>query len=115
MIFQKKRRLNQIDPEKKALYRKLYLSGKTLEHIALIASDLEPEEGVVVSESKVYYHLQPLSPNDKARHTKRMAEEKRYLFHSAQDRRDRRERLEQFDIICFLLALGALMLGALFL
>ena len=64
MTFEPKhgRRYNEIDPEKKSMYKKLYLSGLTIGEIGKTLGGI----GVRTT----YHHLQPLTPDEKAQHIK---------------------------------------------
>lgn len=59
------RQYNRISPDKKANYKKLYLSGLSI-------SEVSKSLGGVGART-VYHHLQPLTPNEKAEHAKNLA------------------------------------------
>ena len=67
MTFEPKhgQRYNQIPAEKKAMYRTLYMTGLPITEIAKTLGG--------VSVRTAYHHLQPLTPQDKAEHTKNLS------------------------------------------
>lgn len=66
MTFKPKgRRYNEIAPEKKSMFRTLYLSGLPISEIGKTLGG--------ISVRTTYHHLQPLTPEDKAEHTKNLS------------------------------------------
>lgn len=64
MTFEPKhgRRYNEINPEKKAMYKKLYLSGLTIAEIGSALGGIGPRT--------TYHHLRPLTPEEIGEHNK---------------------------------------------
>lgn len=67
MTFESKhnRRYNEIAPEKRTMYKTLYLSGLPISEIGKVLGG--------VSVRTTYHHLQPLTPEDKAEHMKNLS------------------------------------------
>jgi len=82
MAFKAKqgRRYNEIDPEKKAMYKTLYLSGLPIAEVGNVLGG--------ISSRTVYHHLQPLTPDEKAEHMKN------YSIRDAEKRANTRKEKE---------------------